>query len=53
MIDTLEKLKMQLHQAIVQLEQAEKALSKQEMTHASIYVSNAKGILTKLRWGIK
>lgn len=48
MIDTLEQLKMQIHQAVVQLQQAEKALNKQEMTHASIYVGNAKGILMKL-----
>lgn len=48
MFDVLEELKLQIHQAIVQLEQAEKALNKQEMTHASIYVENAKGILMKL-----
>ncbi|VEI45188.1 Uncharacterised protein [Actinobacillus equuli] len=39
---------MQIHQAVVQLQQAEKALNKQEMTHASIYVGNAKSILMKL-----
>ncbi|MGX2974776.1 hypothetical protein ACWIUH_07705 [Ursidibacter arcticus] len=48
MISTLEALKMQLRQAIIQLEQAEKSLHKEEMTHASIYVENAKGILLKL-----
>lgn len=48
MISTLEALKMQLRQAIVQLEQAEKALHKEEMPHVSIYVGNAKGILLKL-----
>ncbi|OAQ14999.1 hypothetical protein F480_00140 [Bibersteinia trehalosi Y31] len=48
MIEALELLKMQVHEAIVQLQQAEKALHKQEMTHASIYVENAKGILVKL-----
>lgn len=48
MIEPLEQLKMQIHQAVVQLQQAEKALNKQEMTHASIYVGNAKGILMKL-----
>ncbi|MDO4626912.1 MAG: hypothetical protein Q4A81_06365 [Pasteurellaceae bacterium] len=48
MISTLEALKMQLRQAIVQLEQAEKALHKEDMTHASIYVENAKGILMKM-----
>lgn len=48
MLDALEQLKLQVHEAIVQLQQAEKALHKQEMTHASIYVENAKGILMKL-----
>ena len=48
MIETLELLKLQIHEAIAQLEQAEKALYKQEMTHASIYLENAKGILMKL-----
>ncbi|SUB23896.1 hypothetical protein [Avibacterium avium] len=48
MISTLETLKMQLRQAIIQLEQAEKSLNKEEMTHASIYVQNAKGILMKM-----
>ena len=53
MVDLLEELKLQIHQAIVQLEQAEKALHKQEMTQASIYVENAKGILMKLGGRIK
>lgn len=53
MFDVLEQLKLQIHQAIVQLEQAEKALHKQEMTHASIYVENAKGILMKLGGKLK
>lgn len=48
MISTLEALKMQLRQAIVQLEQAEKALHKEEMEYAKVYVENAKGILLKL-----
>ena len=51
MISTLEALKMQLRQAIIQLEQAEKSLDKEEMMHASIYVQNAKGILMKM--GVK
>lgn len=53
MIEALELLKMQVHEAIVQLQQAEKALHKQEMTHASIYVGNAKGILMKLGGKLK
>ena len=48
MISTLDALKMQLRQAIIQLEQAEKSLDKEEMMPASIYVQNAKGILMKL-----
>ena len=48
MISTLDALKMQLRQAIIQLEQAEKSLDKEEMMHASIYVQNAQGILMKL-----
>ena len=48
MISTLEALKMQLRQAIIQLEQAEKSLDKEEMMHASIYVQNAKWILMKM-----
>lgn len=48
MISTLDALKMQLRQAIIPLEQAEKSLDKEEMMHASIYVQNAKGILMKL-----
>lgn len=48
MIDKKEQLKLQLNQAILQLQQAEKALNKQETAHASIYVGNAKGILMKL-----
>ncbi|SEV92211.1 hypothetical protein [[Haemophilus] ducreyi] len=48
MIDTLEQLKLQIHEAVVQLQQAEKSLDKQEMIRASIYVGNAKGILMKL-----
>lgn len=48
MISTLEALKMQLRQAIIQLEQAEKALHKEEMEYVKVYVENAKGILLKL-----
>ncbi|MCT8831476.1 MULTISPECIES: hypothetical protein [Pasteurellaceae] len=48
MMEIADLLKLQIHEAIVQLQQAEKALHKQEMTHASIYVENAKGILVKL-----
>ena len=48
MISTLEALKMQLRQAIIQLEQAEKSLDKEQMEYAKVYVSNAKGILMKL-----
>lgn len=48
MISTLEALKMQLRQAIIQLEQAEKALHKEEMEFTKVYVENAKGILLKL-----
>lgn len=48
MISTLEALKMQLRQAIIQLELAEKSLDKNQLEHAKVYVSNAKGILMKL-----
>ena len=48
MISTLDALKMQLRQAIIQLEQAQKSLDKEEIMHASIYVQNAKGILMKM-----
>lgn len=48
MISTLEALKMQIRQAIVQLEQAEKSLDKEQMEYAKEYVRNAKGILMKM-----
>ena len=48
MISTLDALKMQLRQAIIQLEQTEKSLDKEEMMKDRIYVQNAKGILMKL-----
>lgn len=51
MMSTVERLKMQIRQAIILLEQAEKSLNKDETMHASIYVQNAKGILLKL--GVK
>lgn len=48
MISTLEALKMQLRQAIIQLEQAEKSLDKEQMECAKVYVNNAKEILMKM-----
>ena len=48
MISTLVALKMQLRQAIIQLEHAEKSLDKEQMEYAKVYVSNAKGILMKM-----
>ena len=48
MISTLEALKMQLRQAIIQLEQGEKSLDKEQMEYAKVYVSNTKGILMKM-----
>lgn len=43
-----EDLIMRLREAIIQLEQAEKAAYRKEMINTSIYVENAKGILMKL-----
>ncbi|WP_315568759.1 hypothetical protein [Haemophilus parahaemolyticus] len=48
MISTLDALKMQLRQAIIQLEQAEKSLDKGQTEYVKVYVHNAKGILMKL-----
>lgn len=44
---------MRLQQSITQLKQAEKAVYREEMTHASVYVENAKGILMKLGGQLK
>ena len=48
MISTLEALKMQLRQAIIQLEQAEKSLDKEEMMHDSFYWRLSNNRRTKL-----
>lgn len=48
MILKLEALKMQIRQAIIQLEQAEQSLEQDKMEYAKVYVANAKGILVKL-----
>ncbi|MCQ9121208.1 hypothetical protein MUU45_001695 [Rodentibacter pneumotropicus] len=48
MISKLEALKMQIRQAIIQLQLAEESLNEKEMLRVSVYVQNAKGILMKI-----
>lgn len=48
MISTLDALKMQLRQAIIQLEQAEKSLDKGQTEYVKVYIHNAKGIMMKI-----
>ena len=48
MMSTLDALKMQLRQAIIQLEQAEKSLDKGQTEYVKVYVHNAKVIMMKM-----
>ncbi|AAP95442.1 hypothetical protein A6046_05135 [[Haemophilus] ducreyi] len=43
------ELESRLNEAIIQLQQAQKSLRKDEFTHASIFIGNAQSQLPKMR----
>lgn len=46
------ELELQLNEAIIQLQQAQKSLRKNEFIHASIFIGNAQNQLPKMRMAL-
>lgn len=46
------ELEAQLNEAIIQFQQAQKSLRKNEFIHASIFISNAQNQLPKMRMAL-